>query len=464
MTNNKSSNISFYVLLAILFTLPLPLGANRAWAWSIFEVAIFLLTSVLLIQGVKRSDLGFSSYKNTVFLWLVLLAICALQVIPLPSFMVAILSPSSFDLFSSVSAQFYFISVDPGQTLISFIKVLSFFCLFICVLCLIDSQRKIRLLLWTIVAAGTVQAIYGSLEVLLGLSKSMVFGLDVTNNASGTFDYSNYYANFLMMSLAAAVGLTITSFEQSNQKYNDTLEQDLESTLLNNTTLVYGCIVILLIGLFMSGSKMGNAAFYLGVVIVGTLALMLMRKPSKKIKKLVINMTILDLFIVSAYLGVGQIKKSLTPTGLSNANPSVIAKDAYPMVADFPILGSGGGSFYSTFPSYQYMEAGAFYNHMQNDYLQFLIEYGVVGCFIMFAIFALSFYKAFESLNSRRSSILKGTAFACAMVFVGMMLHMSVDYPLQAYAIGCYFTVFLALAVVVNHLKLQPVNDPSSTH
>lgn len=109
------------------------------------------------------------------------------------------------------------------------------------------------------------------------------------------------------------------------------------------------------------------------------------------------------------------------------------------------------------------MEIGTFYNHMQNDYLQFLIEYGVVGSFILFSIFALSIYKALEALYTRRTSILKGSAFTCLMVFTGMAMHMSVDYPLQSYANGCYFVVFLALSMVINKIKLRSLSQRSLT-
>lgn len=462
-TNTAITNKGFYLLLSILFTLPIPLGSNQAWAWSFFEVAIFMLTIYVVVSGLRRKHLGFAQYKNAVCLWLALLAICALQIVPLPSAVVAILSPTSFELFESVAAKYYFLSVDPGQTLVSFIKVVSFFCLFICILNLIDSHRRIRLLLVTVIAAGTFQAVYGTLEILLGASKSLIFELKVEDVATGTFDYSNHYANFLMISLAAAFGLIVTSFEQSIQSTQQKEMQSIEDKILNSTLLIKVCITIMLIGLFMSGSRMGNAAVYVGVVIVGLLALLLIKNPSKSIKSLVVNMGILNLFIISAYFGIGQIKQKLTPISQSEATANDIAQDAYPMVADFPIFGSGGGSFYSTFPSYQHMEVGTFYNHMQNDYLQFLIEYGVIGSFILVAIFALSMYKAIEAFNSRRSSIFKGTAFACAMVFVGMAMHMSVDYPLQGYAIACYFVVFLALSIVINTIKLAPTKNRLGT-
>jgi hypothetical protein len=55
----------------------------------------------------------------------------------------------------------------------------------------------------------------------------------------------------------------------------------------------------------------------------------------------------------------------------------------------------------------------------------------------------------------RKNSIFKGTSFAVAMVLLGMSIHMTVDFPLQAFANASYFVVFIALSMVINTLKLR---------
>jgi O-antigen ligase len=435
--------------------LPIPLGANRPWAWSFFEMAIFALTACIVIKNWKVEKLGITPYISAVYLWLAFIFVCSLQIIPLPNFVVALLSPTSFDLFYSVSADYYYISVDPGQSMVSFIKLLSFFCLFISVLALVNTERRIRLLLLTIMAAGTFQALYGAFEILLGAKTSLIFGLPIEEVATGSFVYKNHYANFLMLTLCAAVGLLVASLEKNSTSTPKDFMRSFASTLLSSKAIVRICIIIMVIGLVMSRSRMGNTAFFAAMIIVGAIAFMLIKNRSKGLTILVISMFIIDLFIVSAYFGLERVKERLAQTSLTQETRDEVVTDAYPIISDFPLFGSGGGSFYSTFPSYQTSEVAAFYDHLHNDYLQFLIEYGVIGSFILFSIFVFSVYKCLRAMHKRRNSIFKGSAYACLMVFVGMGLHMTVDFPLQAYANASYFVVFLALSMIINSLKIR---------
>ncbi len=447
-------------MLAIIFLLPIPLGANRPWAWSLFEGLIFLLTMALVIKNWRVEKLGIKSYISLVYIWLVFIGFCALQIIPLPSFVVALLSPSSFDLYHSVGADSFYLSIDHGQSTISFIKLLSFFCLSLCVLMLVNNEHRIKTLLLTIMIAGTVQALYGILEVLLGTSHSALFNLVVEQHATGTFVYKNHFANFLMLTLAAGIGLLVTSLEKSriNNRPKELL-RFFANTMLSTTIIVRICIVIMVIGIVMSHSRMGNAAFFIATAVVGLLAISLIKHKSRGLSVLVLSIFIIDLFIVSAYFGLERVKERLEQTSFAQETRDEVIRDAYPIIADFPLFGSGAGSFYSTFPSYQVAEIGGFYDHLHNDYIQFLIEYGIVGGFLLFSIFAFCLYKALRALHKRRNSIFKGSAFACLMVFVGMGIHISVDFPLQGYANAAYFVVFISLGMIINSLQLHKVVD-----
>lgn len=450
-------------MLGIIFLLPIPLGANRPWAWSFFEITIFALTTFVVIQNWKIEKLGLNSYLSSIYLWLTLILIALLQITPLPDFVVALLSPTSFDLFYSVSAQSYYISVDPGQSMITFIKLLSYFCLYFCVLALVNTEKKIRLLLLTIMTAGAFQAIYGVLEVLFSSGTSLIFGMPVDEAATGSFVYKHHYANFLMISLAAAAGLLVTSLEKYGVSISDDSKRSLETFLLDSKGFLYTCIAIMIIGLMMSRSGMGNSAFYSAMAIVGIISFVLLKKRSKGLTILVISMFIIDLLIVSAYFGLARVKERLAQTALPQDSHDEVVKDAYPIISDFPIFGSGGGSFYSTFPSYQQSEVSYFYDHLQNDYLQFLIEYGVIGSFVLFSIFVFCIYKAMRAMHKRQNSIFKGSAYACLVVFLGMGLHMAVDFPLQTYANASYFVVFLALSMIINSLKIRRPNKSLRT-
>ncbi len=140
----------------------------------------------------------------------------------------------------------------------------------------------------------------------------------------------------------------------------------------------------------------------------------------------------------------------MAATSLSKEARDEVVIDASVIIADYPIMGSGGGSFYSIFPSYKKADVFAFYDQAHNDYLQTLVEYGFVSFSCLVAIVLLCFFTAAVVIKKRNNAIYKGAAFASLMAIIGMLIHMSVDFPLQAPANASYFIVFLALALVSN--------------
>ena len=53
--NNSPDNPLFYAFCILLVWLPLPLGSNRAWAWSVLEIWIFVLSAGWLVQFILRN-------------------------------------------------------------------------------------------------------------------------------------------------------------------------------------------------------------------------------------------------------------------------------------------------------------------------------------------------------------------------------------------------------------------------
>ncbi|WP_395340678.1 O-antigen ligase family protein [Ningiella sp. W23] len=456
-------DMPFYLLLGLLFLLPIPLGANRPWAWSFFEICIFSLSIYTCIKMPSARHVGLSKYMSMIYLWLGFIFLALLQIIPLPEAIVSLLSPASAELYSLSNADTFYLSIDSGQSTINFIKLLSLFCLMTLIMQLVNSEKRIKLLLLTMLAAGTFQALYGTITILSGAQTSLVFDMDIKNRATGSFVYHNHFANFLLLSLAAGIGLIVAALEKDkSMSKRDRLRTFIE-TLLGSKTIVRIGLAIIVIGLVMSRSRMGNVAFFASVAIVGLIALMLIRNRSNGLLIFVVSMFIIDLFIVSAYFGLERVKDRLAQTSLANESRDEIVADALPIIQDFPLFGSGAGSFYSIFPQYQQNYVSAFYDHAHNDYLQFVIEFGLVGAFILLAICLFTFYKAFRAMYLRKNSIFKGTSFAVAVAVLGMCIHISVDFPLQGYANACYFVVFIALAMISNSLKLKKPSSRKSS-
>lgn len=450
--------LSFLFLLVIIFLLPIPLGSNRPWAWNFFQLLIFSLgLQVCVVDRVKLGE-TFKIYSTSIFLFLTFIIISAIQIIPLPYSILDVVSPSSASTYKSFGASFGYISVDRGQSTITLFKTLSLFILFLVVLTITNNEARVRLLLATMLASGTFQAIYGAFEVLSGIEKSLVHQLPVTDIATGSFVYKNHYANFLMLCLCAGIGLIVAALQ--NQRYSSIRDfiRIFARTILSSKAIIRICIVVMVIALVMSRSRMGNIAFFSSMTVTAIISLFLIKKRSQGMYILIISMFVVDLFIVSAYFGLEKVQERLTQTNITQESRDEVYSDAIGIVSDYPLLGTGGGSFYTIFPGYQRSNVSGFYDQAHNDYLQFVIEFGLIGILFLGLLTLLALYSALRAMRKRRNPILKGASFGCSMAIFGMGIHILVDFPLQAYGNTAYFIALLALSFLVLNIKIEPKN------
>jgi O-antigen ligase len=257
------------------------------------------------------------------------------------------------------------------------------------------------------------------------------------------------------MCLAAGIGLMVASLQKDQMNSPKDWMRSIATAMLSSKALIRISLVIMVIALVMSRSRMGNTAFFVAMTIVSLMTLFLVRQRSKGLTILIMSMFVIDLLIVSTWFGLEKVQQRLAETSLQQESRDEVIRDALPMVLDFPITGTGAGSFYSTFPAYKTTDVDAFYDQAHNDFLQMTIEYGVPSISILAFLVSFAFYKSARAMRHRRSSIFKGTSFACCMVIIGMLLHMTVDFPLQAFANASYFVIFISLSVIISSLQLQ---------
>ncbi|BFT30752.1 O-antigen ligase [Alteromonas sp. D210916BOD_24] len=450
--SNKNTQWLFYLFLFTIFWAPIPLASNRPWAWGLLEIFCFAIAAGALIYYKNNVLHTLKDNKISIALFCIFTAWVALQQVPLPIQVIKLISPNAFELhaLSPTPKAYATISLDPAQTTIILYKTLAYFGLFLSTLLIVNTEKRLKTVMLTIVFTGLFQALYGSLEVLLGFEKSIVFQLPVKGIATGTFVYKNHYANFLMLCLSIGVGYlvsTLISKQSSSKKAR--LRRFLE-TMLNGKAVVRIALAIMVIALVMSRSRMGNTAFFAAMTMVGLLALFLIKRRSKGLTILIVSMFVIDVFIVSAWFGLDKVKDRLENTTLTHETRDEVVRDSLPLLQDYAITGSGFGSFYSIFPSYQSEDIQIFYDHAHNDYLQFAIETGLIACLIIFLLPFIAIATAIKAMRQRQNSLMQGLAFGCTMAIVGMAIHMSVDFPLQAPANSVLFIVILALALLTN--------------
>ena len=121
-------------------------------------------------------------------------------------------------------------------------------------------------------------------------------------------------------------------------------------------------------------------------------------------------------------------------------------RDTLPMIRDHLWLGSGMETFIVASDSYRTFDSPARWNHVHNEYLEWLAETGLVGgalaLWFLLALARTVAEKMRLTPESRTRQLVVGAALGCLLV----LLHSLVDFPLR---IPANMLLFAALWAVI---------------
>jgi O-antigen ligase len=472
MTSQIMLNRLAYLLLLISLALaPLPFGSNREWAWPVLLLLIVISASCLII-GCLRGE----TYPNAVFdraRWSVYLLafICLwqlLQIMPMPMAMLEIISPKAAQWHmlagSTVMAP---ISLDVYASWVGFLKSLGYLILYSLCLILLNSHRRIKVLLYVMVVSGVFQALYASVLILSGYEVGIISTRLIGDSATGSFINRNHLAGFLEICLALGIGLLMGLLATSkNHSWRQHVRQ-LSRTLLGEKARLRIFLILMVIALVLSHSRMGNTAFFGSMLVTGAIALLLiwirsrgrknrLRMRYRSIIIFIASLILIDILIVGAWFGVDKVVERIENTSMQSEMRDEVNEYSIDMLADYWLSGVGAGAYYSVLPNYMGEDVIPFYDHAHNDYLQFANELGVPVTLLLLIFTLAAYYSALRAMWVRQSRFYFGIGFACVMAMTSLGIHSFVDFNLQIPSNAMYFIVIIALAHVALHAAFQP--------
>ena len=456
----SSDRFLFIGLLALIIWVPLPLGSNRPWAWSFMEVWVNLLAlGWLLLYMLHRVNFTLVFYKARpiIFLFGLWLVWILVQITPLPVAVVARLSPQAADNYAMlpVPPEWITISVVPHATQTGLLKSLAYVLTFCLTLLLVNTRKRIKYFAYALILSGLFQAVYGSLMTLSGLEYG--FFIKKTTSlgfASGTYTNRNHFAGYIVMCLSVGIGIMIANLDNSVITGWRQRVFYLVTLALSEKFRLRLALVIMVIALVLTHSRMGNSAFFASLLIAGGLALVLSRHATRATVILIASLVIIDIFIVGTWFGVEKVVDRIEQTTLESEHRDETYVHVHNQWSDYLITGSGLGTFYAVFPKYKTpLEAGGFYTHAHNDYLEFGSETGIIGITVMGAVVLLSLGTALLAQYKRRDPLMRGISFSAIMGITAILIHSTVDFNLQIPANALTFMLLLAMAWLSLHMK-----------
>ncbi len=230
-----------------------------------------------------------------------------------------------------------------------------------------------------------------------------------------------------------------------------------------NLSLLLGFAAVLTAtSIFLSLSRGGIASLLMSLVFLGFL---LKKKSGQGRRSLLFATTIIVVLYAVGWFGWGPVFERFQ--SIRNAKGEIselrphIWKDSLNIVRDFPLTGTGFGSYVNMYPSYRTIESEKIADHAHNDYIELLSDGGVVSLAFLFwfiAVVAVRSYQAFQRRKDPYSLLLY---YSVLTGIFSILLHGITDFNLQIGANGLYLFFMLGMAVSASHTRLHEDGHPT---
>jgi len=247
----------------------------------------------------------------------------------------------------------------------------------------------------------------------------------------GPYVNHNHYAGLMEMLVPIPLVLSLTR---------------LASTKTRNAAAVAAAVMVGTI--FISGSRGGMLAIVAELVILAALLV-----KQKRGLRTAVGLGLFLAIVVGllTWIGGGELSRRIATVGpsgfeLSSDMRSYINRDGLRMFLKKPVLGWGLGAFPVVYPQFRTFYTNFFVNEAHNDYLQLLVEMGLLGFATMIWFVVTVYTRAVKKMGDWTGDISGAVALASALGLSGILVHSMVDFNLQVPANAALFYVLCTIA------------------
>ncbi|MBI5560526.1 MAG: O-antigen ligase family protein [Deltaproteobacteria bacterium] len=449
-------------LVFLVFFTPLAMGSADAWAFSIMEMAVFIIFAVHIakLSAGKKIELTITAEFALLLLFL---GFTVLQLLPLPERLISFLSPEADKLYSALAdnpaGRWRTITLNPHATGQEIFKLISYILLFFVVINHYRTFEQIKRVVHTVMLMGAGLAVFAVIQKLAWNGKFFwVFpaGEGVASNTFrvwGPYINHNHFAGYMEMAIPLGMGLVLYNISKAGPFTGLPLRKKLAvfAGTKEFTAVIFSslCVFVSTGVLFMSLSRGGIIGFLASILFF--VAMAYTRKSLKKKAALIAGVGLILglLLVISAW---GRIESRFEEIGEEERIARFdIWRDASGIVRDFPLAGTGLGTFKNIYTRYQSEHPTLFFAHAENDYIEILTDTGIPGFIIAISAVCVFFASLMKRWRERRDAFVVSMALGGMSSCVALSVHSLSDFNLRIPANAMLITIISALTWACVH-------------
>ena len=398
-------NVSRYAIYALLIFTPLARGSVQGWAVAtIHLITLISLTAFFIEMSLSWEWKWISTPLDKPILALLILSILS----------------SVFSLHHRTSIW-------------STILLLNYLTIFYLTIHLTRTRAQFRGLLYLIIGVATFLSVFGLFKKF-GVNPfpwwdygDLKYSPDFL---SSTYGNHNHLAGYLEMAIPLILGLFLIGYKPGIVFF-----------------LVY-LSFLLLTALVLTLSRGGWIGSLLGLSFM-SMALLTSRHFKRKgfLMSMIGGSVALALIVLASTPVVERVRTVVEKEEESSFSSRVVAwGGVVEMIGDYPLLGTGPGTFATVFTKYQPAGLSRHYTMAHNDYLHFTSEVGL-PLIAVFSWMVIAFYKRGFYKLKNPSRLGRGITLGAMSGITAILFHSISDFNLHIPANALLFTVLVAIVV-----------------
>ena len=265
----------------------------------------------------------------------------------------------------------------------------------------------------------------------------------------GPYVNHNHYAGLMEMLVPVPLVFSLTRYARGNVR-----------------TVIAGVAALMAGTIFLSGSRGGMVALVIELILFGWI----LGRTQKSPRLAAIGAFLVIGLALVAWIGGSELTKRFVTISaeargeLSGGTRWTIDRDGLRMFAKKPVLGWGLGTFPVVYPQFRTFYTNFLVNEAHNDYLQILVETGIIGFGATMWFLILLYRRAFQNLEDWPDNINGAVSLAAMLGCTGIVVHSLVDFNLQVPANAAWFYVLAAVAASSYSIETRQRVRRSRTH
>ena len=459
--------------MALLVFTPLAYGTVEPWSEAVAELVILGMAVVWLLAMLRQWELRVELPPG----WLpalLFLGVVAMQSLALPSVLVRLLSPSTAALtrdawaFTGGEAGTMALSLDPDTTWRMALKLLALALLFLVVYSTYRTHAQVRRAIWVMIGMGTLIALLGIAQRATWNGRFYWIGPTApASYAFGPFVNRTHFAGLIVVVAPMALALALAG-RQPPERHRHSHDWQARLRAWNSreggpTSLILWFVLLMGGAALVSGSRGGLLALLVALFLMGGLSAR--SRPGRGHGRRIALTTVL-IVLIAIWIGGDVLYGTVVRLAEEISQPEESARlliwaDALRLWGQFPIFGSGLGTFGVVFPLVRTLPAPVTFTHAESDWVQLLTDTGVLGVLLALlsvGMVARALLRRYQGADSRwtRALALGGLVALAGAVVQGMA-----NFNLPVMSNFVYLALVVALSLRAEGITTAA--DPSGT-